>query len=221
MATALIADWTVPYRGSRSLMRAFQGYEEDSTVSVNSNLRALGLKHPSPAHIAEINRQIELEDNDRGAAILASTLLDNALRYVIWRRMTEAFYKFSGAEEKYFTNDGMLSTFDAKITFSETLGIFGLETRHNLDIIKRVRNVFAHAAIPITFATPEIAASCDTLKVPSDLKGKKWESPRDKFLAGCITISTDLINYADSIRRVKAADLAADRLIPVPPQPLP
>jgi hypothetical protein len=55
--------------------------------SVNAKLRAIRSRFPAMADIDEINKQIDAEQNDRGAAILAATLIDNILRYVIIKRI--------------------------------------------------------------------------------------------------------------------------------------
>lgn len=119
----------------------------------------------------------------------------------------ESAYRFGRQSGEYFENNGLFSTFDAEIVIAETLAVFDGETFYNLDIIKHVRNTFAHCATPIKFSTPEIADACDALKAPPDLKGKQWTTARSKFIAATYAISVDLIDPA--------------RLIPVMPRPLP
>src|ERR1700747_724469 len=133
-------------------------------MSVKSKLTDLTLRHPDQADIDEINRQIDSEENDRGAAILAGTLVENALAYVISRREPS----FTKRHKKLFQHNGIFSTFDARIILAEAMNIFGAVTNHNLDLIKHVRNVFAHASVPVKFSTPEINAACLALNAPSD-----------------------------------------------------
>jgi hypothetical protein len=47
------------------------------------------------------------------------------------------------------------------------VGLFGEETKNNVDIIRIMRNVFAHAPSPVKFSTVEIEDACALLKVPA------------------------------------------------------
>jgi hypothetical protein len=142
-------------------------------ASVNAKLRALRLRRPTLAEIEEINRQAEADNNDRGASILAATMVENALVFALSRHL-----RIPTNLGKLFENEGPLATFDDRVRMSLALSIFGADTHHNLETIKHVRNTFAHASAPITFATPEIAAACGALRAPSDLHGKIWSSGR-------------------------------------------
>jgi hypothetical protein len=110
-------------------------------VSVKSELRTLTLRRPTSADIEEINRQIEAENNERGAALLAATLVENALAWGITNKITSFSYHYN----KLFEHNGLFSTFDSRIILAHSLTIFGTETLHNLDIIKHVRNAFVFA----------------------------------------------------------------------------
>jgi hypothetical protein len=59
-----------------------------------------------------------------------------------------------------------LGTLSAKIVIGYALGLFGPLTRADLEIIRAVRNDFAHTAGPILFTDPEIANKCNRLTTP-------------------------------------------------------
>jgi hypothetical protein len=46
------------------------------------------------------------------------------------------------------------------------MGLYGPETKQNLDCIKGFRNAFAHAVIPISFETPEVGAAVKLMTMP-------------------------------------------------------
>ncbi len=46
------------------------------------------------------------------------------------------------------------------------MGIIGPTTRFDLDIIRTLRNEFAHSRASFSFETPEVRAVCDQLKIP-------------------------------------------------------
>jgi hypothetical protein len=186
-------------------------------MSIKSKLMALTLRHPSQADIDEINRQIEAEDNDRGAAVLAATLVENALAFALSRRDSRIAQRYS----QLFQYNGLLSTFDARIKFAESMNIFGPLTNHNLDLIQHIRNVFAHASVPVKFSTPEINDACLALKAPRDLKGRAWDSPREKYMAACYAITSELADYAAGCHGRRADLLDPATMVPVTPPPLP
>jgi len=92
--------------------------------------------------------------NDRGAAILLATNLENSLQIAIERK--------SAIAKKHRTHD-----FAKKIRTGYDMGLFGEETKKTLDMIRLIRNVFAHAPSPVSFSTPEIEDACALLKIPA------------------------------------------------------
>src|ERR1700759_1490847 len=57
-----------------------------------------------------------------------------------------------------------LSTFGAKITIGYAMGLYGPLARADLDIIRWVRNQFAHRADPVSFNDHNISEKCLLLK---------------------------------------------------------
>jgi len=188
-------------------------------MSVKSDLRKLRLRTPTADDIRSIAQQIIDERNDRGAAILAATLVENAITYAIKRQNGRFAYQAA----KLFENDGPIGSFDAKILIAECFGMFGPTTRHNIDIIKHVRNTFAHTPIPITFDTQEIRSACDSLIEPpiADRDGRPWASARAKFVAACYAITKRTGDYAAQCVNRRADLFDPATMIPVTPEPLP
>ena len=194
-------------------------------MSISSDLRKLRLQRAGSDYLGEYYDQIDSEKNDRGAAILAATFLENSLEFAVSRRLPNAARLLS----KIFENDGPLSSFDAKITIADALNIYGGVTSHNLNMIKHVRNTFAHASIPISFQTDEVSAACETLKLPSDnpqryREALPFRTPREKYTTICEVTGVEFRNYAARCVNMRA-DLVATRcegqFIPIAPAPLP
>jgi hypothetical protein len=188
-------------------------------MSINSDLQALRLRTPTLADIKEIHSQIMTEQNDRGAAILSASLVENAITYAIQRRNT----RFQYHREKLFENYGPISTFDGKILIATGMGIFGSDTQFNLNIIRHLRNTFAHASVPVRFSTPEVEAACHVFRRPADedVDGRKWGTPREKFVAACYAICKRLSDYAAGCHQVRADRLDPATMVPVTPPSLP
>ena len=92
---------------------------------------------------------VELEQQTpRGAAIVAAAVLEDLLALVIQRRLIELSSKRT---EALFGKMAPLSTFSAKIEMGFALGLYGEDGRAYLDLIRDVRNKFAHKFDPLTF----------------------------------------------------------------------
>jgi hypothetical protein len=103
------------------------------------------------------------EQHDRAAAVILAALLEDALRDAILSRMVPLTEQ---KERQIFGPDSPLGSLSAKIKVGFALGVYGPETRADLDTIRGIRNAFAHARRPIKFDTPEIAAECAKLRIP-------------------------------------------------------
>jgi hypothetical protein len=167
-------------------------------------VRSLIGADPSPEHFSELFEQLKAEKNDRGAAILAATNTENALRYALTRRTASTAAEHDGL----FGLSGPMGTFDLKIRMGRALKIFGQETKTNLDIIRTIRNVFAHAGLPIRFQTREIHTLCNFLVVPFALPPKTIRvvdgkiippedptEPRARFNTVCDNTAHNLLLY--------------------------
>jgi hypothetical protein len=132
------------------------------------------------------------EAPDRVAAIVGAAVVEDALR---WALNSFFLLQISEKEEReLFENDGILSSFHAKIFMAFALGLFGNEARNDLTKIKNIRNTFAHAPRSISFETMEVAAECEKLRyidaiarnqarviLPTKPLGEK--NPRARFIA--------------------------------------
>jgi len=77
------------------------------------------------------------------------------------------------------------------------LNLLDDSTRHNLDIIRRVRNVFAHAAKAVSFSTHLIAAECRKLLL-DDIRAGDQKAPiaRRRFQLACAAAGQKFVAVA-------------------------
>jgi hypothetical protein len=144
--------------------------------------------------------EIKAEKNDRGAAILLATNLENALEYAIRQLLRVG----DGQYDLLFGLDSCpMGTFENKIRMAYALEIFGQETKANLNTIKAVRNAFAHTKLPIGFETEQVKAACELLTIPillppHTVRPKVNEttlSARERFHMVCEYLSHNLLIY--------------------------
>jgi DNA-binding MltR family transcriptional regulator len=107
-------------------------------------------------------------------AILGATLLeydiDQLLRAKLKHRDDETWTRLTGEK-------GAISSFSSKTELAYALGIIDAELKKNIDLVRRIRNDFAHSRIVIDFDTPEISAELRRITLP-----KKRRTPLYKSL---------------------------------------
>jgi DNA-binding MltR family transcriptional regulator len=68
--------------------------------------------------------------------------------------------------EGLFDASGSLGTFSAKIDLAYSLGIYGEKTYRELNMIRKIRNEFAHILGPLNFNSPDVENRCRELWFP-------------------------------------------------------
>lgn len=168
------------------------------------NLRQLSRGDPDFSQLAALEAELYGE-NDRAAAILLTAMVERSLRKVIMGNLRS---DLSEADEKeVFGFNGPLGSFSAAIKMSHAMGLIGTVTRDDLDLIRFLRNSFAHSRVPLSFKTSEVIAVCEKLqmvdipgatipvayfdKIPkSELETiGTTKHPRTRFVVACYAIA--------------------------------
>jgi len=100
-----------------------------------------------------------------GAAALERNL-ENAIRFKLGRLSKKQVGEL-------FDDPGPLSTFSAKVKIGHAMRLYGIRTKSDLNHVREIRNMFAHAERPITFKTRRIRDLCLALHAPSRLSKLK------------------------------------------------
>jgi hypothetical protein len=195
-------------------------------------LAQLSRAEPTFEHFREFFEQVEAEKNDRGAALMLAANVELALTSIVRRTLVIK----KGEDKRLFRFEAPLGSFEAKIRIGYALDIFGPETKSNLDLIKALRNVFAHAVIPLGFNTPQVKDVCDLLVMPDILPPRAINSktgkpvtflptdatPRIRFQRVCEATGHNLFVWDWPISRESRSRQPKDgRVTVVLPQPLP
>jgi DNA-binding MltR family transcriptional regulator len=99
--------------------------------------------------------------------------------------------------DQLFIGTGPLATFSAKIRLGYALGIYGRKTRHDLDVVREIRNAFAHAQKVITFENQEIANLCSGFHCLQGTSFQKTQSARIRFIAAIKILVLHLARKGD------------------------
>jgi DNA-binding MltR family transcriptional regulator len=104
------------------------------------------------ALMAKINASL-LKESDRGCAIFGAALLGEGLEELL-----KAFFRQTPEDKKFvnslFEGYAPLATFSAKLQLAYALAILSREYRDKIELIRRLRNDFAHEAGPLSFDDP-------------------------------------------------------------------
>jgi hypothetical protein len=126
-------------------------------MSKKDPLRALSKKFPAPKEVKSIFGDLK-DEPDRVVAIVASALAESFLERTIIAHLATSDPNLIG---ELFKSRGPISEFHAKILIAEAFGLIPPNAAKEFHRIKRIRNVFAHAIISVSFETEEIAKEVD------------------------------------------------------------
>lgn len=109
------------------------------------------------------------KESDRAAAILAASYLENLLKEFLIKHMVDD--KVSG---DLFSGQGALATFSSRISICYSFKLIRFETYRDLELIRKIRNHFAHNMYDATFSDSEARSRCDNFEFIKELK-KHWD----------------------------------------------
>lgn len=138
------------------------------------------------------------EADDRSAAITAAALTEVAVEKAIKLRLRP----LTKTEQRaLFDGTAPLATFSAKIRMGYALGIYGRETRHDLESINAIRNVFAHSVHEVSFKSRAVIAKVYGMHKVIEGTGGKRPRPlttRDDYLGVTRVLWFELVILADT-----------------------
>jgi hypothetical protein len=127
------------------------------------NLKALTRGEPTVADIEALEREL-YGASDRATAVMLGSMVEISLERLLGTLIRSDLN--SSDRGKIFEYDGPLRTFAAKTVMAYALKLIGPKSRADLDLVRLLRNEFAHSRKPFGFSTPEVKAVCDRLRMP-------------------------------------------------------
>jgi hypothetical protein len=123
------------------------------------DLKSYGRGEPTQEHLAAIETEL-YNGPDRGAAVVLTAIVEKSLEHLIKRALRP-----EGVNDLFQFN-GPMGTLSNKIAMAFSMRLIGEKTKHDLEIIRHLRNIFAHSRLPVTFETEQVKAACDHLCLP-------------------------------------------------------
>ena len=138
------------------------------------------------------------EESDRAAAILVAAYIDSLLQ----AKLEVLFCKGnSETRRKLFDSQGAFATFSAKVDAAYCLGWLEPNVFHDIGIIRKIRNEFAHRIHGRTFEESKIKTLVRMLEIPHQLfydwDSIKWGTLQEK--AGIVLFSGEPVDNIENI----------------------
>ena len=103
-------------------------------------------------------------ESDRGGTILASMWIDNLLERKLRALFTQGN---SDTRRKLFDLNGPFSGFSSKILAAYSLGWIDSDIFHDINLVRKIRNLFAHELHGIDLESPGLQRLIEKFKIPS------------------------------------------------------
>jgi len=144
-------------------------------------------------------------ETDRGRALVASSLIEEMLEEILKNFLLDN----KETRNLFESAHAPLSTFSAKTLLCKSLGLISKKEYRDIDIIRRIRNEFAHS-IMASFEQKKIYDLASSLQVGMsalDALPKKHKSrvdePRGRFTLVSTSLVTQLYNRAHYVERIR------------------
>jgi len=152
--------------------------------------------------------------NDRASAVILGSILETALETLLKATLRPNMNR--EMRRTLFDFRGPMGDFSSKIAVAFAIGIIGPISHSNLELIRLLRNEFAHARRHFKFATREVAELCRHLQTPDqpgfyiphgyltaaaehELKDAADKTvPRTRYIATCHSLSHKMLALAQT-----------------------
>ena len=140
------------------------------------------------------------KETDRGAALVGAALIDTRLEALL----RSHFIKSKVVEDLIEGGNAPLATFSSRIKFAYALGLITQLEFAECEIIRRVRNSFAHSVQGLTFQEQKLSNLCNNLKANTP-DGKRFDgNPRQLFINSVVLLSLALWYRPEYAAKYKA-----------------
>lgn len=159
-----------------------------AVAAVREKIRPLEETHPHlkdfAAFLEEFNKETE-----RGAALAAAAFLDDLLLRII-----SAFLRQTDASSDLLNGfNAPLGSLAARIAASYALGLISDDERDECDLIRKIRNEFAHK-VKMSFETERIRRLCSGLKYSARPYADVTVSVRGQFTTAAVALILNFTN---------------------------
>lgn len=154
------------------------------------------------------------EGSDRVAGILGCALVENALQAAVEASLVDVF----SVPALFADQNAPFNSFKQRILAGRAMGLFTAPAANDMDIIRDVRNQFAHALLSLSFENEHLQKARNGLRLyeprpEQRLEGREVSPTRWRFESACWGLSYNLLNVAVKSQRATLQRAEADRAV--------
>ena len=125
----------------------------------------------------EILRDNLLEESDRGCVLIAAAYLDDALESLLRTYFSQDAACVKNAVDPMFDGLAPLSSFSAKTKLAFALRLIDSGVFDNLELVRKIRNKFAHSFEGVALTSQQIRDWIRSLKLTAPAKDRVKAKP--------------------------------------------
>jgi len=129
------------------------------------------------------------EESDRGASLVAASMLDDRLAQVL----SAFFIESSAATDLISGFNAPLGTFSSRASAAAALGLIEENEFREITLIRKIRNEFGHGWEPLTFESENVAVHARKLPWLGPTELEETSDNRARFNFAVAILLTDLI----------------------------
>lgn len=156
---------------------------------------------PKELSLGKWNHMVDTfrEESDRGAAILAGSFTEHALGQYLKFHIRD-----KKVADELFDATGPLSSFSQRIAIAYAFDLISAAQHRDFEIIRKVRNHFAHHPLDTTFSTNAIKQLCASLSMFRETASEHYtttgERHRVAYLLSCGMLSGGFLATMEDVR---------------------
>jgi mannitol operon repressor len=127
-------------------------------------------------------------ETDRGAALVGAALIDDRLDRLLRSHLCDC----KATSELLDGGMAPIGSLSARIRLAHALGLIADHERAECDVIRKVRNAFAHRMHGLTFAAQDVNDLCQTLRANTPDSARFGGNARQLFINSVILTSLAL-----------------------------
>lgn len=195
--------------------RTLHGHRKGEALAKNlpADWGQLGLNgRPDTKDREQIVTETLLKESDRGCAIFGAQILADDLESLLRTCFRSDEESIKKVVNPLFTTYAPLSSFSAKIQMAFAMRLITKGLRYHLDVVRRLRNEFAHESGPIDFDDPRCHTKLRILIAEGKPQEKaESEEPPPHLIGGQMLTHTQFTNRVAFI--IAVAQLSERMLI--------
>jgi hypothetical protein len=162
---------------------------------------------PTDLQLTDWNDLVDVynDESDRGAAILAGSFLENALGLFLRSKARD-----SKVADQLFGAMGPLSSFSQRIAVAYAFSFIPEWQYRDLELLRKIRNHFAHHPMDATFISPEVMQLTAKLSSIQHCPEAQYSEARVRwrtvYLLGCGGLAGWYVHESDLSRHPPAPD---------------